>query len=100
MSVDLIQMKNTISQSEESEVILTTFISEFIYSIRKEFSKSKNEFSTGSYAKCFQKLLKSILDNPESLNQAQDGFNTSSIVWLTCNTNILATSPSVLKFCP
>ena len=74
MSVDLVQMKNTISQSEESEIILGTFISEFTFSIRKEFLKSKNDFSTGAYSKCFQSIMKSILSNPESLNEAQDGF--------------------------
>ena len=74
MSVDLVQMKNTISQSEESEIILSTFISEFTFSIRKEFLKSKNDFSTGAYSKCFQAIMKSILSNPESLNEAQDGF--------------------------
>ena len=78
MSIDLVQMKNTISQSEESEIILTTFISEFILSIRKEFLKSKNEFSTGAYSKCFQKIFKSILENPESLNESQDGFKLST----------------------
>ena len=84
MSVDLVQMKNTISQSEESEIILGTFISEFTYSIRKEFLKSKNDFSTGAYSKCFQSIMKSILSNPESLNEAQDGFkiiSTSVRMW-------------------
>ena len=78
MSVDLVQMKNTISQSEESEIILGTFTSEFTYSIRKEFLKSKNDFSTGAYYKCFQSILKSILNSPESLNEAQDGFKLIS----------------------